>query len=255
MRFSRTFHRWTGLALALMLGGTVASALPEDKAAETKTEEMMSVPLLPRSCEVDLALSAAPEHLRSGATVYALEKDGYVRVREGDNPFTCIVNRDHPRVLKPTCFDRAGAETIVPKIVYVGKELLAGTPQESLRQSLAEGFEAGRFRSPERPGIAYMLSRYNRPFNAADGTLGWFPPHVMFYAPNLTPEDIGFSMDAWHANQDLPFIGYQGPQGYMIMLADDGQARAREDLPSCPDWVHAENGLAEKPAAHDSRGR
>lgn len=200
-----------------------------------------AVELLPRTCEVALALSAAPEHLRGDATVYALEKEGYLKVREGANNFICIVNRDHPRVLKPTCFDREGAETIVPKILFFGESLIAGKPVATIKREVDRAFSEGRFISPRRPGVAYMLSRYNRPYNSGTGELGWFPPHVMFYAPDLTTEDIGFSMEAWHANNRLPGIGYQGPHGYMIMIADDGQERSRADLPSCPDWVHAED--------------
>ena len=200
------------------------------------------VALLPETCEVDLALSAAPEHLRADATVYVLEKDGYRKLREGGNGFTCIVNRDHPRVLKPTCFDREGGETIVPKILFFGRELMAGIPTKEISAAVSEGFSSGTFVSPRRPGVAYMLSRYNRPYDPNADALGWFPPHVMFYAPDLEPDDIGFSMEAWHAHQALPFIGYQGPHGYMIMIADDGQERSRDDLRGCPDWVFAENG-------------
>lgn len=207
------------------------------------------VPLLPQPCEVALALSAAPEHLRAGATVYAFETSGYVKVRQGENAFTCLVNRDHPRVLKPTCFDAEGGTSIVPKILFFGEALAAGKPVPEIREEVAQGFTDGRFRSPRRSGVAYMLSRYNRPFDPSSGNLGWFPPHVMFYAPDLTPDDIGFSMQAWHENPRLPMIGYQGPHGYMIMIADDGRKRSRDDLPSCPDWVHHETGAGSQASA------
>src|SRR5262249_44708179 len=43
-----------------------------------------------------------------------------------------------------------------------------------------------------------------------------FPPHVMFYAPNLTNDDIGAD-----GSPGMPFVAYQGPQGYMIMVPAD----------------------------------
>ena len=227
---------WQAAALTALSIATASSLL----AAQARSASSETPSVLPRQCEIDLAVSAAPAHLRAEATVYALGEDGYERVRTGTNPFTCIVNRDHPRVLKPTCFDREGAATIVPKILFFGEGLMAGKSVQAIGEEVASRFEAGSFQSPRRPGIAYMLSRYNRPYNPSTDQLGWFPPHVMFYAPDLTNEDIGFSMEAWHANQQLPGIGYQGPHGYMIMLADDGQERARADLPACPDWVHAD---------------
>lgn len=197
-----------------------------------------TVELLSTECEVELAVSAAPEHMRDVVGVYVLESSGFRLHRESANGFTCIVNRDHPRVLKPTCFDAEGTRTIVPKILYFGEQLMAGASLEEIRAEVAAGFEKGTYERPG-PGLAYMLSRYNRPYNPTTDSLGWFPPHLMFYAPDKQPDDIGFQMEAWHENGSLPFIGYQGPQGFMIVITDDGTPRSHSDLPSCPAWVHS----------------
>lgn len=217
-----------GLALVGLLG-----------TPSTESPSAAPIEVLSLDCETDLALSAAPEHLRAAAGLYVLESDGYRHARESQNGFTCIVNRDHPRVLKPTCFDEEGAATIVPTILYFGSALQAGVPLDEVREEVARRFGTGQLESPGRPGLAYMLSRYNRPYNPANDSLGWFPPHLMFYAPNLTNDDIGFQMEAWHENSSLPFIGYGGPQGYMIVITDDGMPRSTDDLRSCPAWVHA----------------
>ena len=171
--------------------------------------------LYPRDREVALALSAAPEGLRAGAGVWALEQHGFVKVRESTNGFTCIVNRDHPLNQKPTCYDAEGTATILPKVVRVGELLMAGKPMVEIAAEIREGFKSGKFISPRRPGIAYMLSGDIRNYNPHTGRVGSFPPHVMFYAPGLTNEDIGSTGDGAGG---LPFIAYQGPQGYMIML-------------------------------------
>lgn len=195
--------------------------------------------VLPQTCETDIALSAAPEHLRAQAGLYVLTATGYEQLRASQNGFTCIVNRDHPRVLKPTCFDAEGSETVVPKIVRFGELLMAGTPLQEIRTKINAGFADGTFISPRRPGIAYMLSNYNRPYNPQTEQLGWFPPHYMFYAPNMTGEDIGFSPEAFRQNRRLPFIGYQGPHGYMIVPVAEGNTVSSDDFPACPDWVRA----------------
>ncbi len=200
-----------------------------------------TAPVLSEACEVELALSAAPHYLQAGASVWVMNDTGYAMHRQGSNPFSCIVNRDHPKVLKPTCFDAEGARTIVPKIVAFGAMLQAGVDLDVINDRINEGFAQGKFESPQRPGVAYMLSRYNRPYNSNTGELGWFPPHVMFYAPDLVNEDIGHDMRYHNPKQPLPMIAYQGPQGYMIMISDDGTKRSRADLPSCPDWVFAES--------------
>lgn len=183
-----------------------------DEPPASPTPELYS-----REKEVALALSAAPEHLRKGAGVYALEKDGFVKVRDSDNGFTCIVNRDHPRNLKPTCFDREGTATILPKVLRVGELLMKGKPLDKISAEIKEGFRTGKYIAPRRPGIAYMLSGDIRNFDPRTGKTDSFPPHVMFYAPNLTNEEIGSKGDG---EGGLPFIAYQGPHGYMIMMPE-----------------------------------
>jgi len=153
--------------------------------------------ILSREKEVALALSAGPEHLRQGAAVYALERNGFVKVRDGSNGFTCIVNRDHPLNQKPVCFDAEGTATILP---------------------IAKGFRSGKYISPRRAGVAYMLSGDIRNFNPRTGKVESFPPHVMFYAPNLTNADLGITPEALAKDPSLPFVAYEGPHGFIIVV-------------------------------------
>ena len=203
------------------------------------TQLAVAEPFTPLSeaCESEIALSALPAYLRDEAGVLILGKDGFYNLKEPENNFTCVVNRDDPRVLKPTCFDQEGTETIIPKIKYFGEQLLMGVAVDEINEEISKRFDKGQYISPRRPGVAYMLSRYNRPINRQTGELRFFPPHVMFYAPDLKNEDIGHDMAHFRADRPLPMIGYQGPHGYMIMISDDGKKRSRSDLPSCPGWV------------------
>jgi hypothetical protein len=171
--------------------------------------------VLPRAQEIALALSAAPRHLQEGAGVYAFETQGFVRVRASSNGFTCIVNRDHPLSRKPTCYDAEGAATILPKVLRFGELLARGTPLPDIEAEIAAGFRSGKYVAPRRPGVAYMLSEGNRDFDPKTGGTRPFPPHVMFYAPNLTNEQIGSTGDG---ADGLPFIAYPGPHAFIIMM-------------------------------------
>ena len=175
--------------------------------------------LLPRDKEIELALSAAPEHLRKGAAVYVLERNGFVKVANSTNGFTCIVNRDRPLNQKPVCFDGEGTATILPKILRVGELLMQGEPMSKIDAEIAEGFRTGKYIPPRRVGVAYMLSGDIRTFNPRTGKVESFPPHIMFYAPNLTNADLGTTPEALASDPSLPFIAYQGPHGFIIMLA------------------------------------
>lgn len=186
--------------------------------ALTSAKAQLLPELLSREKEVALALSAAPEHLRQGAAVYALERNGFVKVRDSSNGFTCIVNRDHPLNQKPVCFDAEGTATILPKILRVGELLMQGKSMSEIDSEIAEGFRNGKYISPRRAGVAYMLSGDIRNFSPRTGKVESFPPHVMFYAPNLTNADLGITPEALAKDPSLPFVAYQGPHGFIIVV-------------------------------------
>ena len=215
MRVSRhlALHTPSALLVALFLGFPAALAGQAAQAAHPSEPERPS--LLSVDEETALALEAAPPHLRAGAGVYVLRDSGLVRLRPSTNGFTCAVNRDHPRAIKPTCWDAEGTRTILPAVVHVSGLLMRGVPVAQIERDVAERFRRGEFESPKRPGVAYMLSPRIRNVDHRTGAERGFPPHVMFYAPDLTDADIGA---AQNVAPGLPFIDYQGPHGYMIVM-------------------------------------
>lgn len=221
------------------LTGDVATEEPSEdillQARQNRRNRFVEI-LRPR-CEMELALSAAPEHLRAGAGLLVLRADGYARARESSNGFECIVNRDHPRALKPTCFDAGGTKAIVPKILQIGLWLLQGVKVDEIDRRVQYALASGAFQRAARPGVAYMLSNFNRPWNPNSESLGWFPPHVMFYAPNLTNEDIGYDPDSYSPHRRLPLVAYQGPHGYIIMVTGETRPKVKSELKACPPWV------------------
>jgi hypothetical protein len=191
-------------------------------AAQPANGAKVAVEILPLEQETRLAISAAPEHLRAGAGVVALTETGVVTVRESTNGFTCVVNRDHPLSRKPTCYDAEGTATILPKVRFVGDLLVTGVGLDEIDRRVAAKFESGEFVAPRRPGIAYMLSCEIRNYNPQTHRTDPFPPHLMFYAPNLTNKDIGASSSrkAHEKHPWLPFVAYQGPHGFIIVIVD-----------------------------------
>jgi hypothetical protein len=182
--------------------------------------------LLPREQEIELALKAGPVHLRNNATVYAFGKNGYEKVRAGTNGFNCLVNRDGTQngsqSVYPTCWDPEGSRTILPVMLRVGELLAQQKSAAEIKRDIEKGFEQGRFHSPAKAGLAYMLAGDVK-FDAKTGTLSddTFPPHYMFYAPGVTNADIGMSKEA--TTPGLPFVysGYSGgtKTGYIIVMA------------------------------------
>jgi hypothetical protein len=168
-------------------------------------------PLLPQEKEIALALEAAPEHLRSGATVYVLQRSGYVEARKGTSGTACLVGRDRPDTLEPICWDAEGADTMLPVALERARLRGEGLTPSDVDARIADGFRTGRFRAPRRAGVAYMLSPANRVWNGQ--RVIQYRPHVMIYAPFVTNADIGAGGGA-----ALPWVLDEGtPHAYIIV--------------------------------------
>jgi hypothetical protein len=168
-------------------------------------------PVLPRDLEIELALSAAPKHLREQATVLVFDASGYATAREGANGFTCVVSR-RGGDLFPVCWDAEGARSLLPLDIDAARLRLGGRSNAEIDHAVAEGFKDGRYHAPSRAGIAYMLSpvRY-RIDEKGQVTRTTSNPHLMFYGPGLTDRDIG------GVRGSFVFMNRVGPDGMMIV--------------------------------------
>jgi len=142
--------------------------------------------------EIALALEAAPPGVAAQAGVYVLKKEGYVRVRESKNGFVCIVERTLPNAVEPQCLDPEGVRTFLPRMLMVATLRVQGKPEAEIRGAIKEAFASGKLEAPKRPGVDYMLSSHNVvAVDMEKGVSVPFPPHLMFYAPNMSNSDVG----------------------------------------------------------------
>jgi len=167
---------------------------------------------LPREERIELAESAAPPEISGKAALYLLEPTGYIKVREGTNGFTCFVDRQTPINMEPTCFDAEGSATTLPTRLFAEEERSKGKSEEQIKAEIAEGYKSGKFQAPRKPGIVYMLSDHiyllieNKVIHAA--------PHLMFYAPYSTEQDIGSPPAA-----GMPHVIRPGqPDAYIVVM-------------------------------------
>jgi hypothetical protein len=225
MRKAKTIAVIVGLLFSLTVNA-------EDKTAATKG--MNKIEPLPRDLEIQLALSALPPHLRGNATVYVLNPDkGFEVARKGTNGFHTFVARTgddafrgswpltayREDILYPISFDSAGTEAQM-RVFFDAAEMQAkGTPPGELKKIMKERLKTGYYKAPERAGISYMLSPVLRTYfnpleNDTAVTINF--PHVMYYAPNVTKEDIG----GGKLGGIYPFVILPGPLGYIIQPID-----------------------------------
>jgi hypothetical protein len=146
---------------------------------------------LPREEKIKLAESAAPPEISGKATVYILERSGYVKVRDGSNGFTCFVDRQNPLNLEPTCFDAEGSATTLQSRFLAEEMRGKGKSEEEVTAAIEDGYKSGKFRAPQKPGIVYMMSYAGYIYVAELKKMYHLPPHLMFYDPYAKDEDIG----------------------------------------------------------------
>jgi hypothetical protein len=146
---------------------------------------------LSRAEKIKLAKSAAPPEVSDKATIYALDANGYVKVQDGTNGFSCFVDRQTPLNMEPTCFDAEGSATTLLTRLYAEEQRAKGKSEDRVRNEIDDGYKTGKFLAPRKPGIVYMLSDSIYLFVASNNQLVHAPPHLMFYAPYATDKDLG----------------------------------------------------------------
>jgi hypothetical protein len=145
-----------------------------------------------RDKEIALALEAAPPSVTAKAGVYVHDKTGYVKARDSQNGFVCLVDHRIPHAVEPQCMDAEGVQTFFPKFQLVAALRAKGTAEAAIRDAVKAGFKSGSLKAPTRPGVIYMMSPHNVvTIDEVKGVAAPFPPHLMFYAPNLTSADLG----------------------------------------------------------------
>src|ERR1700677_1427743 len=185
----------TTFAGLLLIGVLSSGAAAQDTPQEPTREVHLVTASTPRERQIELALSAAPIEVSSKATVYVLGLKGYEKAREGTNGFSCLIERSFKGTTQtssaPACFDAEGSRTIM--LAYLRREELRaqGKSEAEIKDDIAQGYKDGRFKGPG-PGFLYMMSNENYVYDSESKESGFAPPHLMFYAPYKTAQDVGY---------------------------------------------------------------
>ena len=232
----------TGAAIVALLFSLAASA--QNKQTATGLNKIEP---LPRDLEIQLALSALPQHLRDNATVYVLNPEkGFEVARKGTNGFHALVARtgddamrgtwpltEYPDdILYPISFDQAGAKAQLRVFFEIAEMQAKGTPPRELKRIIQDRYKTKHYKAPERAGVSYMLSPILRTYTNPEETEDVATtnnPHVMHYAPNVTNEDVGGAYPEpdelryfkeygrWRGSPH-PFVILHGPHGYTVQF-------------------------------------
>jgi hypothetical protein len=214
------------LTIVASLFGAGIAASP-NRASETTIEQM------PAKLETQFALSALPAAMRDKATVYLLDPaKGYQLSRQGTSGVACLVERTaweladfRNDIYIPLCYDAAGTKTYLKVIMDAADLRIQGMNPAALKAEIENRYNSKTYKVPEKAGLSYMVAPVMRTVGPPDMKVHTMPmPHLMFYAPNITNEDIGAAPNlSLHSSLLYPFIDRQGnaEQSYMIQLIGD----------------------------------
>ena len=194
------------------------------QAAETTIEQM------PAKLETQFALSAVPPALRDQATIYLLDPSkGYRLSRQGTSGVTCLVERTvwewvdfRNDIYIPLCYDAVGTGAHLKAIMDTATLRAEGMDPVALKAEIENRYRNKTYKAPEKAGLSYMVAPLMRALGPPDMKMhSMSMPHLMFYAPNITNQDIGAVPDlSVHSSLLYPFVDKQGnaEQSYMIQL-------------------------------------
>lgn len=204
------------------------SALPS-QATETTLDQM------PAKLEAQYALSALPPALRDQAAVFLLDpRKGYRLSRQGTSGVTCIVERTAWEIADfrndiyiPLCYDAVGTKTYLKVIMDAAALRAQGMSPAALKAEIEKRYRDKTYKAPAKAGLSYMVAPIFRTVGPPDMEVHTMAmPHLMFYAPYITNEDIGAVPDLSVQSSLLnPFIDKQGnaEQSYVIQLIGEAE--------------------------------
>jgi hypothetical protein len=225
--------------IALSLTGVSTAA---SQTTGTTIEQM------PDRLETQFALSALPPALRDRAAVYLLDpKKGYQLSRRGTSGVACLVERTvwewndfRNDIYIPLCYDAVGAKAHLKVIMDAATLRAHGMGPVALKAEIEKRYKSKTYTAPEKAGLSYMVSPVMRAVGPPDMKVHTMSmPHLMFYAPGITNEDIGAVPNlSQHSTLLYPFIDKQGnaEQSYMIQLV--GEAEKARILADEKDLLH-----------------
>src|SRR5438128_9917478 len=214
----------------ILTASVILALLFSITASAQNAEKTRRLEPLPRDLEIQLALSALPSHLRDNATVYVLNPaKGFEVARKGTNGFHAFVARTgddtfkgswplmeyRSDILYPISFDQAGSKAQMRVFFDAAAMKARGSPPGELKRIMQDRYKAGFYKAPQRAGISYMLSPVLRTYfspEESDRVITINFPHVMYYAPDISNQDIGGGKPGGME----PFVILQGRHGYMI---------------------------------------
>jgi hypothetical protein len=216
--------KWvTAFAAVGLAGMATAGSTPPNPA---------TLEAMPAKLETQFALSAVPPAMRDQASVYLLDpKQGYALSKQGTSGVTCIVQRTEWAMAEyrndiyyPVCYDAAGTRSYLKFTMDAAALRAQGMSAAALKAEIQKRYREKTYQAPEKAGVSYMVGPIMRTIGPPDLKVHTMAmPHLMFYAPNVTNQDLGAVPDLNDPSSLIyPFMDEHtessGEENYIIQL-------------------------------------
>lgn len=148
-------------------------------------------PVLSRADEIRIARSAAPPEITQYARIYVLDHGHYVVADPGRSVMSCMVTRTGATSIEPQCGDAEADATVLAVDRFRTEQRLAGQSRAEIDKAISDGLATGRFHSPKRPALVYMMSSMQILTDPSGKSIGKWMPHVMVFYPFMHDKDFG----------------------------------------------------------------
>lgn len=150
-----------------------------------------TAPALSRTDEIRIARSAAPPEITKDARIYVLDHDHYVVSDPGRSLMSCMVTRTGATSIEPQCGDAEADATVLAVDRFRTEQRLAGRSPAEIDKAVSDGLATGRFHSPKRPALVYMMSSMQMLTDPNGKSIGKWMPHLMVFYPFMRDKDLG----------------------------------------------------------------
>jgi hypothetical protein len=159
--------------------------------------------------------------------------------KKGGNGIACLVERTQwelgefrDDLYVPLCYDAAGTVTYLKMIMDTAALRAQGMDAKAVKAQIERRWANKTYQLPAKPGLSYMVAPLMRTLGPPDLAVRTMAmPHLMFYAPHVTNEDIAAKPDlADHASLLWPFVDRQGNAEHSYFIVMVGAAEKAQIL-------------------------
>lgn len=167
-----------------------------------------------KEMQIKTAVLAAPDELRSQATVLGYDQSGkLVELRKGTNDLICLADDPSTKGFNVSCYHKS-----LEPFMIRGRELKAQgkTFQEIFDAREAEA-KSGKLKMPEKGTTLYSLTTSDENYNRQTGTVSDTYLRYVVYIPWSTAEDTGLPLKP--TVPGMPWIMDPGTHRAHIMIS------------------------------------